>query len=306
MKKGIRKLIKYFLGFFIIFLLIYKVGTKEIYQSILNTDMSIFLIVPFVYVLSLFVGAINIWILLRPIKKLRLFQLFMNYWWSSSIGMLLPGKIGNFSILYYLKNKEISVGIGTSVVLIDKIITIIVSAIITFFALLFFFDMPTTIRITFVMVAGIFVFIYALYSNRTRSFAKKYILRKYSKLFTGFSATFFTYFRRHKKLLGFDFAVTIIRQAIGAFMPYLIFLSAGYNINFLYIFFISGIEFVVSLIPLTISGLGIRESTGVYLFSLIGIPASVTVGRYILGLAVRYFIAAIPFFIVKDLKSLNQ
>ena len=58
---------------------------------------------------------------------------------------------------------------------------------------------------------------------------------------------------------------------------YLIVMAMDLSINFITITFFMAISNLVSFIPISISGLGTRDATLIYLFSLIGLKAELAV-----------------------------
>ena len=60
---------------------------------------------------------------------------------------------------------------------------------------------------------------------------------------------------------------------------------------------------IISLIPISISGLGVRESAAVYIYSLLNIETSITLTVYIIALLITYLTGA--FILLSNLKTIN-
>ncbi len=57
---------------------------------------------------------------------------------------------------------------------------------------------------------------------------------------------------------------------------WLLFLSLGLNVNLVYILFVTSFSQIVSILPISINAIGILEGTSVYLYSIAGIPAEIS------------------------------
>ncbi|MBW2993393.1 flippase-like domain-containing protein, partial [Candidatus Woesearchaeota archaeon] len=92
---------------------------------------------------------------------------------------------------------------------------------------------------------------------------------------------------------------TILKWAVATTTLWLFFFSLGAEISIVPIFFINAIATIVSLIPITISGLGIREGTAIYLYSVIGVHPTIVAGVYLLFVSLNYIMGSLIFFLVK-------
>ena len=126
MNRSLKIISKIALGALIILILFYKIGFKEILRTIGDFDLVYILILVPLYLLSLFIGGININILIRSInEKLNFWKTLKYYIISWSFGLLVPGKLGEFSLVYFLKKEEVALGKGLVISILDKVITII-------------------------------------------------------------------------------------------------------------------------------------------------------------------------------------
>jgi len=83
------------------------------------------------------------------------------------------------------------------------------------------------------------------------------------------------------------FSISLIIQSLGVVVFYIVGLSFGLRVNFLFYFILIPIVMVVANLPLTSAGLGTREFTMVYFFSKIGVEKSLALG---ISLANFFFI----------------
>ena len=62
--------------------------------------------------------------------------------------------------------------------------------------------------------------------------------------------------------------------------------------NFMYFVIFIPIMFVITLIPVSIGGLGVREGVLVVLFSSVGAPAEISIGAGLVSQVLQIFVAA--------------
>jgi len=72
-----------------------------------------------------------------------------------------------------------------------------------------------------------------------------------------------------------------------------------WDVNLFLILVVNATSIIISLIPITISGLGISQAILVYLFSLVGIPESISISVAILLLIINYGIAFLSIILFK-------
>ena len=73
---------------------------------------------------------------------------------------------------------------------------------------------------------------------------------------------------------------------------FFIYLGFGQSLNFMYFVIFIPIMFVITLIPVSIGGLGVREGVLVVLFSSVGAPAEISIGAGLVSQVLQIFVAA--------------
>lgn len=79
------------------------------------------------------------------------------------------------------------------------------------------------------------------------------------------------YFRRHKKVIAQSTIFSLFVQAIPALSFYVVALALGIKLNLLYFFVFVPIITAITLLPVSIGGLGLRDAASVFLFAKIGV-----------------------------------
>jgi len=309
-KESVKFTIKMILGFSILFLLFYKVGFEDVYialRSISPYYISLFLVF---YTISILIGAWNIKILLDLYRESPSFlKVLRYYFYSWCFSMFVPGKIGEFSIIYFLKKDNIPLGRGLAITLVDKYITFFIYCIFSLFFVLIFFDTEKTIFLAIAVAVITSVTLALILSRTVRSFIKRYILKKYAEKFKKFSSTMFDYIRDGKKIIILDTIVTVIRLAMYAAKTYVIFLALGANVPFVYIMMVYSITSIgILVLPITVGGTGVRQAVGMFFFMMIGVSSVAIMGSYAIALAVNYILASIGciYFLFLSKQKLND
>lgn len=299
MDKRITSILKLLFGLLILAVLLFQVKITEVYDVLLTIQPVYLIIIILLSFLAILIGSYNIFILSLPIDKLPKYQLFKYSFLSWSIGLFMPGKLGEFSLIYFLKKHNIGYGQGLVIGVLDKLITFILYALFAVAGIAIFFMHIQALRvllITILIALGIVALF--LVSKRTflssiTNFIKKYILRKFSDKFKGFSKSLVDYLKNQKKIILANSVVTLSKLIVSSLIPFFLFMAFGFKINFAYVLLIFCIMRMVALIPISINGLGTKEATAVYLYSLINIPTEVTLTVHLIFLVLNYSLAAL-------------
>ncbi len=299
-------LLRLILALAILFLLIYKLGYKQIYNTLISADLVYSIFIIFIWMIVLLLGAYNLSIFLKALKlKIYFPRLFRYYLLSWSTGLFFPGKVGELVILRFFKKEQINYGQSSAIYIIDKIITGVVLLLFSSIGLLLLLDSSYSIFYgIFILISAFIIFISMVLSKKIRGMIKKYILRKYSYLFEGFSKTLINLFENNKEVIFINLIITIIKIFISAIAIYLLFVSFNQSVNFFYIIIIDSLITVISFIPISFNGLGLKESSAVILYGLVGISPVITASSYILGTILTYLVGFIIFIIIKMEKFL--
>jgi hypothetical protein len=90
-------------------------------------------------------------------------------------------------------------------------------------------------------------------------------------------------FRHHRVVLANNLLFSILLQAIVCISSFLVALSLGIKINIIYFFVFLPVVGVVSLLPVSIGGLGVREGMTVFLFKNVGVAKDLAIGMSLMN-----------------------
>src|SRR3989338_4269934 len=295
MKKELSFFFKLSFSIIIIFILFYKIGFGSILQTFEKINFVYIFLSIIVTIFPFLLGALNIKILTDSVVKIQFLKILRYSLLSWTIGLFVSGKIGEFSIIYFLKKEGISIGQGSAISIIDKLISALTLSLLTILCFFVFLTTIETIKLVIALGALFMIFVFFVITNIGRKFIKKYILRKYARKFAGFSKTFFYFIKHKKRILVLNFILTLSKWILNAVGIAILFLAFDTTTKFYYILLITAAKIIVGLAPFTISGLGLRESLAIFLYSLINIEPTIVAGVYIMYNIINYLFAAIIF-----------
>jgi hypothetical protein len=211
---------------------------------------------------------------LREICKIWLIGLFS--------GVITPARAGDVIKAFYFKN----VPRALSSVIIDRITDIFALfsfGLVGILTTVFLFGSGVTIFLSF--LGGFLILLTAVYAFTNRKIVRKSFKpifnffvpeRQKQKIKLNFHSfynniEFIKSNRKQKMLLVFSLA--LFAWLASFFQAYLIAISLNIPISYFYLVIFLPLGALIQLIPITVSGLGTREATLIFLFSLLGIPA---------------------------------
>ncbi|GAB4405587.1 MAG: lysylphosphatidylglycerol synthase transmembrane domain-containing protein [Thermodesulfovibrionales bacterium] len=275
-------ILKFLVSAVLLYLVISKTGMETVASTLRNIRVPYFLFATLIYILSIYMSTIR-WRLLLPggFNFRRLLSLYLI---GSFFNNLLPGIIGGDAVKAYYLSKELNSAEGHSASelphpsLTIAIASVFMDRYIGFTALMFIGLMafPFGFRyfkgsyIEWILPLLVIIFIigsFFIFGLR--------IGRRFS-LLSGFY-DYFGLYRRQRTVILKTFIISISVQITGIFAVYAV--SRGLNVNtpLLPLFMFIPIISAISTIPISISGIGVREASFVLLFGFLGIgPAQAT------------------------------
>ncbi|HJO14827.1 MAG TPA: lysylphosphatidylglycerol synthase transmembrane domain-containing protein [Candidatus Pacearchaeota archaeon] len=295
--------LKKYLPIFGILLFIYilvKIDLQAVLSEIQNTNIYFLLIAVFLVFIMMLSETIK-WFTIARFQNIKIpfseaFKINMidNYY-----GFITPSKVGSVIRAEYLrKYTEGHFGKGLFNFIIDKVMDL--SAII-FIAIIFSYNFKDKLDLPI----GFFTALFLFFVFGTLFFLKKerseVILRIiYRKLvpnrFRDQAKSSFESFYDHvpkKRYFILFFLLNLFNWIINYTLAYSVGLSLGINLPFIYYLSIFPLATLVSLIPISVAGLGTREATLISLFGLFGIAATKVFSMSIISLLIAGIIPAI-------------
>ena len=212
---------------------------------------------------------------------------------------LLPSNIGGdfYKIYDVHKNKDIPLSISISAVIVERFLSLIV--IISYFAFTSF-SLYSILKNSIIMIAvflslAVLLFIVVL---RPKLFGIDRLFKRFKRLkrlemgIENFNSAVNLF--RHKWLhLILGLIITFAAQSFYMVIYYFLSLSMGLEVSFMTFAFIVPVVFVLTGIPVSIGGLGVRENTIVFLLNRFGVQNDQAVAFSVLVMFLTLFTAGL-------------
>lgn len=272
MKSNKFKIVQVLVSIALLIFVITKIGPNTILYTFTSIKLSYFPLIVSLYGLTLILGGLNLWILLRPVKRtIPLIQVVTYSMVSWAVGLFTPGKLGEFSVAYLLNKDGLEISKGVAVALVDKFVTLSTLMICSGIGMFILFGTKYTIFFS-VGLASLLIAVYLLIFCVGQINARKPVtwLRDFQSSLTDF-------FKDNKGILVINFFLTMIKWCITGLSFYVVFASFGSSANVALIIIISMTITFINIIPVTLHGLGLKEIAAIYLYGMIGVPQEIAV-----------------------------
>ena len=284
-------ILKLFVSLLSLFLLFYNIGFTRVFSLLYETKISLILLSLLFYTVVLLLGAFGLYIFFRALNvKPSFFSFFGKYALGWSYASFTPAKLGEFGLMYLLK-KYTTYGQSLAILLLEKLISFFSYGLLSVIGLVWLVNRNAALIVSIFMIL-VLSLIAVSFSLTLRNFVKKYILRKYAEKFRLFHQTFFSLLRNHRSSLLLNVFLSFLKLFLHSVLVYLLFSSAGFFVPIPKIMVIMAIVSVISFIPISLAGLGIKEASFVVLFTTfasVGEPDAFAIS--LLFLFTRYFIS---------------
>jgi len=269
-----------FIGIVIFIYLLFKINVKNVLYELTKANL-LFLILALAIVPFVFFVETYKWFYIAKKQKIgiSLKEAFKINLISNFYGFVTPAKIGSIIKIEYLKKYTKNIGKGVSNFVLDKILDL---CSIVFLGIVFSFIFRDKIFISFSYLIILFItLIFGLFllvdKEKTKVMLRLFYNRLLpEKLKKKAKITFHSFYEDmpKKRFFFIFFFLNLLNWIFIYFTNYIIGLSLGINLNFIYFLAIFPFATLVSLLPISINGLGTREAVLIGLFGLFGVSAA--------------------------------
>lgn len=231
----------------------------------------------------------NRWKLFLSVQgiKEKFFTLLKISYVSIFLGILLPATSGSDAIrIYYIekRNKHIS-GAGTASVFMERLLGFII---LTFLGLIgsflstLFYGLDNYFFIVILILHLLLLLVYFISKNKKlyliiSSFFEIFNKKKSNKLIKFINSSYYDIINfKFNNTLAISVLLIMLLQLCSIVSVFLIFKSFNINIPFYYHLAFVPIIQIISIIPISISGFGLRESGFIYFYGLLGIDNGIS------------------------------
>lgn len=252
----------------LLYLVLTKTGIEEVFLTLKSVSILSFIAAVALYIVAQMTSTIR-WKLLLP-EGIGIRRVFSLYMIGAFFNTLLPGVIGGDAVkgfyLYQLTGKG---SMSLASVFMDRyigFIGLIIICTLSFpFGYKYFSGSHLEWMLPFVIVSFI-IASFLIFGLR---------LGRQIRLLSEFYAYFHTY-RNQTRIILQALGLSIILQLMVIFTVYVLALGMGQDIPFLVFLIFLPLIILFTMIPVSISGLGVRESAFVLFFGLVGMKPEVS------------------------------
>lgn len=266
--------IKVVISLLLLLVLVQLIGISSLITSIQLIGLPLFAGLIGMAVVILVLNILAVWVLYQSVATISFRQFLPAFMRSWVVGFFSPGKIGSLSLAVLLK-QQVKPGVSAAIFVIDKLITVVLALVIGAFFLFQFVDLRDWILIVGGVLIGLIGISLLLLTHPGRALIRQ-IGGKYTAYFEGFAVALPLFVKRPQGLI-WNGVLTLIRSGVQAISLVFIFAALGYHASWWDSIALASSENLASLIPITLSGIGLRESVLAALGTQIGIPFTVGV-----------------------------
>lgn len=266
--------------------LIYTVGITALIGTFARINLYWCVLTISANLVFFFLGAFNIWLLLRVMQPIPFTEFARSYIYAFSINLFAPGQLGDASIALFLKKQGIPLRKSGLAYLIDKVITVFVLFCVAWYGAHLF--LPEINPIWFIVmpfaglsaIASVIVIIQKVPSDF------KYILKM--KQWTVSTLSELKSVRYQWRILILNTFLTVVKWLVMCLSFFCAFRSFGQFISWPAIGVIPVLSTLVGYIPVSVGGIGTVEYSAIYFFSIMGVAETIVLSTYLFLRSLQY------------------
>ncbi|WP_022669608.1 lysylphosphatidylglycerol synthase transmembrane domain-containing protein [Hippea alviniae] len=255
----LKTVIKLIVSILLIILLFNKIDMHQLKETIVKVGLFDFLLLCFLYLSAQFISSIRWKLVIKSLGKNEDFlSLFKLYLMGMFANLFLPSIIGGDAIKGYILSKKIGIRQSISSIFLERYNGLVALLLLSLISVLLFFKL-FGIKIALSIISiNIFAFVSV--------YMLKFIKHKKVSLFYNDIVLF------HKsKEFYIVSALSVFIQIINILIYVCVGQLTNLNINIAYYFAFIPIITLISFLPISFNGIGVREFSFVYLFKYAGL-----------------------------------
>jgi len=298
------KKISRLIGVVIIILILRKLDFSEIKEIVLKADKYYLALGLSLTLVSAFIKSVR-WNYLKRIQNINysIKNSFIMYCAGILLGIITPGRLGELAKIFYIKKDGYSYGKSALSIIFDRIFDIVFLIVFSVLGMFFFINFfEKGVILTIISIPFIFIILYfVIRNNLIKSFFSKIfnflIPVKYQKSWQINTQDFIDDWKKFKRQnYIYVIAITSLAWLIYYCQVFILAKSLNLNIPFLYLAVSVTIAGIVSMIPISYSGIGTRDLILISLFSIISISQEMTIAFSSLILSTHLIMVVVGFF----------
>jgi len=251
----------------------------KIWDIIIRFDYPYLILILILILVRHLISAIRFYYLVSIKKRMNIFLLLKQYFIASMFNVFLPTSSGGDGIrVFMLEEMGLSKTLSTFFILVERAIGFFSLILLSFLAS-FFTEVPNEIHFAIILITVIYAFLLGFLFARG-SKTKLFRSQRFDQ-----TREVFRSLNLNKVVYMQVFSYSIIYQAVGIFISYIVGQAFDVKIALLPFFVFVPLISLVSMIPISLGGLGLREFSFIYFFSSISVRPEdaliVSLGTYV-------------------------
>jgi glycosyltransferase 2 family protein len=245
--------------------------------------------------------------------RIKFKKLISPYVGATGLGIVTPWKVGELTKVSYLRNKNVSLGTASFSVFLDRLLDVcfffIVGTVGMFFLFSFFKEYLFAISIFLLTIIGTIIFIIYKRHDITKIFLRLLIPTKLKEKMYHTLKELWYEFKKMKGLFIIEsLLITALSWLFFYFEVYLFALALNIQLTLWQAIILVSVTSIVNLLPITISGIGTRDATFIFLFTIFGFSSeqAVALSLLILFMWIINALFCMIFWWRKPIKLLNH
>lgn|GEM_PF-2406599 len=294
-KKAVSTALKVVVSAALLATMVWWVGPRELAAALRGLDIGLATASFFLQFAGIAMGGVNVILLTHAAEpSLPKRPVFVSYLRSWVIGAVAPGRLGDLTLAYFLAPLGVSYGLGLAVVMVDKLITFLVTVGIGAIGILLYVGGEQALLAAALALGMVGVLAYAIANRRVRGYVRDRLLGKHGSKFAGFSRFAGTILTGSPGVLVVNTVVTVGRAFLMGISVWVMLLAFGTRVDLLAVVFVQTIAQLAAWVPVSMAGIGVRESTATVLYTqLLGLQAAPVLNANLLTLVLGYLKAAV-------------
>ncbi|MCD4759325.1 flippase-like domain-containing protein [archaeon] len=282
------KLFLRIIGIIIFAYILSKVELQEVSSILKQIDLTYFLIGLLFFVPAILIKAYR-WQRILHLQKIRIKirKLISPYIGTFGLGIITPFKVGELARIAFLKNKKIPLATSAFGVLMDRLLDIILFTTIGIISMIYLFSYFKEYLLTLLIILLGLILVTILIVSKSKAasniilsmFLPKGIIKKTQLTIK----ELWKEFRRIDLIFFIEvIAITALSWILANLEIYLFAFALGINLTLWQIIILVSISSIANLLPITISGIGTRDATFIFIFAIFGLTSEQAVALSLL------------------------
>lgn len=292
-----KRLIALAVSLLIMGIIFWRIDYSEFRGFLAQTDPVLFLIAVFFFVPQILVAAYRWKYMIREKITIRFRESVRLVLASNALNILIPSRVGDLSKAYFLKREgKLEIKRGMNIVIFEKYMDLASLGLVALTGILFEFEWSQAnlfgLGFSTAMIAIFFV-LYFVRIDRALAhpFFESHKITRKIKHFLADTQEYLLELKRNPAALVWIIAVSIFLWFVHILQFYFIFQALRSPVTLFQVFRLVPLAILVGLVPLTIAGVGTRDSAMLYFFKPYDEAARI-VGVGIFA-SLRYFVPGI-------------